>query len=122
MFSRILINETHKSLLAFRDKMFAHTDLDIVDEKSLDPLNSVVVMVADGKVTMGNGFIYPSLGTIRRYRLLVEVLIKKTNYHAAKRWKSWDVVTKRNGRYVINVGERSDEILRAIAWEAGAEL
>lgn len=80
--------KTHRDLLDFRDKMFAHTDLDIVDEKSLDPLNSVVVMVADGKVTMGNGFIYPNLDTTSRYRLLIEALIKKTNYHAVKLWNA----------------------------------
>jgi len=114
--------ETHKSLLDFRDKMFAHADLDLVEGHSLDPLNSIVAMIENGNVQMGTGFIYPNEETTSKYRSLVELLIEKTNYHAAKRWKSWDVVVRRDGRYVINVGEKSDEILLPIEWEAGSVL
>ncbi len=88
----------------------------------MDPLNSVVVIITDGKVKMGNGFIYPNPKSTAKYRSLVEALIEKTNYHAAKRWKAWDVIAKRDGRYVFNVGEKSDEVLRPITWEAGTDL
>jgi hypothetical protein len=114
--------EEHQTLLSFRDKMFAHTDLDLVAEHSLDSLNSIVAMVEDGNVKMGTGFIYPNEEATARYRSLVEKLIQKTNYHAAKRWESWDVVVRQDGWYMINVGETSDDILLPIKWEAGSIL
>lgn len=115
-------SETHQTLLDFRDKMFAHTDLDLVTEHSLEPLNSIVVMIHDGVVTMGTAFIYPNPESTAKYRSLVESLITKTNEHAAKLWASWDAIAHRNARYVVNVGSKSDEVLLPIEWEAGSYL
>jgi hypothetical protein len=112
--------ETHQTLLDFRDKMFAHTDLDLVAEQSLDPLNSIVVTIQDGAVTMGTGFIYPDPESTAKYRLVVDSLIQKTNELATKRWESWNVIADYNGRYVINVGTKSDDVLLPIDWEAGS--
>jgi hypothetical protein len=113
--------DVHQSLQDLRDKMFAHADLDLVSQ-SLDPLNSIVVMIEGADVKMGTGFIYGDPATTSKYRSLVELLIQKTNHHANRLWTSWDVIAHRTGRYVINVGKESDDILLPIRWAAGSYL
>lgn len=107
--------EEHNAIMTFRDKMYAHSDLDLLEQESRDPLNRVMVSLDGGKVQFAFHFLFPKEAVVKRYGELLEELIRSTSYHAKKRWDAW-VKRKRitmnpSKRYTINTAADSDDIL-----------
>ena len=108
--------DDHKAIITLRDKMFAHSDLDDLASDSGEPLNAIIVSFHGGPPTFGFRFLHPRGDQVDRFGELVDKLIQKASFHAAKPWNRWARKLKvaRGGQYRFNTSKESGALLKPL--------
>jgi hypothetical protein len=103
----------HNGLITLRDKMFAHSDKELVSSVG-DPINTVLVEVKPRSIAFGINTLRPLKKSIETYLNLLDRIIKTAVYRRDKTWRRWHrhLDLPMGSRWVVNFGTESNEILK----------
>ncbi|MBU4286819.1 MAG: hypothetical protein KKI12_01440 [Proteobacteria bacterium] len=104
----------HIEMLRFRDKLYAHKDLDAVQEES-EIFNTVRAVVIDGRITMVSNELLPRGPKLQSIMEHVEKLEEHFNTRVRAllqeiRRPGWPS----DGEYILNMDAMSDEVFKAV--------
>ena len=97
----------HESILHFRDKMFAHTDISGPTTDNGISLNALVLIYVNRTTYhFANAFVHPAPELIPQFDALLDALVEKCDYHAKKIWRRWakELDLPAGSSWKINVG------------------
>ena len=108
----------HEGIIVLRDKMFAHSDEDLVSSVG-DPINTVVVDVKVKSLGIGVTTLKPLEASGLEYVKLLDQIIKTAVYRRDKIFRRWSrhLSLQFGTRWLINFGADSDEVLKATTKE-----
>jgi hypothetical protein len=113
------LRSVHNGLIILRDKMFAHSDKDLVSSAG-DPINTVLIEIKSRSVSFGINTLKPLKNSTDAYLDLLDQIIKTAVYRRDKIWRRWSkhLQLPVGSRWILNFGTDSDEVLKPCDKEA----
>lgn len=104
----------HDEIVRYRDKLFAHSDLDGINEEMNEYLDHVEIHVSNGKAMWHGTSLFSNTERFAEYRHLCNALIEKMQYHymrIAEKWHRRSLFPSEEGVYRLNVREQDNEVM-----------